>query len=56
MFPGNQPFRGQVVEMPLMTESPAEDHESRTVVRIEPIGKIWPSVPIGCQIEVISSR
>jgi hypothetical protein len=56
MFPGNQAFRGQVVEVPLMAETSSEDRESRTVFRIEPIGKIWPSVPIGCQIEVISSR
>jgi multidrug resistance efflux pump len=56
MFPGNQAFKGQVVEVPLMTETSSEESESRTVVRIEPIGKIWPSVPIGCQIEVISGR
>jgi len=56
LFPGNQAFRGQVVEVPLMAEMSSEDRESRTIVRIEPVGKIWPAVPIGCQIEVISSR
>ena len=55
-FPGNQIYRGQVVEVPLMADAPAESRETTTVVRVEPVGKIWPSVPIGCQVDVISSR
>ena len=55
-FPGNQIYRGQVVEVPLMADASAESRETTTVVRVEPVGKIWPSVPIGCQVDVISSR
>lgn len=55
-FPGNQIYRGQVVEVPLMADASAESRETMTVVRVEPVGKIWPSVPIGCQVDVISSR
>jgi hypothetical protein len=55
-FPGNQIYRGQVVEVPLMADASTESRETTTVVRVEPLGKIWPSVPIGCQVDVISNR
>ncbi len=38
----------------------ADEHDGRTettsLVRIEPTGRLWPAVPIGCQIEVTSVR
>ncbi|MGV2337177.1 MAG UNVERIFIED_CONTAM: hypothetical protein LVR18_24820 [Planctomycetaceae bacterium] len=33
----------------------ADRSETTTMVRIEPIGRLWPAVPIGCQIEVTSA-
>ena len=55
-FPGNQTYHGKVAELPLM----ADEHDGRTettsLVRIEPTGRLWPAVPIGCQIEVTSVR
>lgn len=55
-FPGNQTYRGKVVELPLMADEPADRSETTTMVRIDPVGRLWPAVPIGCQIEVMSVR
>jgi len=56
-FPGNHEYRGQVIDMPLMADAASEDSgETMAAVRIEPVGKVWPSVPIGSQIDVISLR
>lgn len=55
-FPGNQTYRGKVVELPLMADEPADRSETTTMVRIDPVGRLWPAVPIGCQIEVMSTR
>lgn len=55
-FPGNQTYRGKVVELPLMADEPANHSETTTMVRIDPVGRLWPAVPIGCQIEVVSIR
>lgn len=56
-FPGNHEYRGQVIEMPLMADSStATSGESMAAVRIEPVGKVWPAVPVGSQVDVISLR
>lgn len=55
-FPGNQEFRGQVVEIPMMADTTGETGETLAAFRIEPVGKLWPTVPVGSQIDVISSR
>jgi len=55
-FPGNQTYRGKVVELPLMADEQANRSETTTMVRIDPVGRLWPAVPIGCQIEVVSIR
>ncbi len=56
-FPGNHEYRGQVIEMPLMADTTTEaSGETMAAVRIEPVGKVWPSVPVGSQIDVISLR
>lgn len=56
-FPGNHEYRGQVIEMPLMADTTTEaSGETMAAVRIEPVGKVWPSVPVGSQVDVISLR
>ena len=56
VFPGNQEFRGQVVEIPMLADANGESGETVAAVRIEPVGRLWPSVPVGSQIDVISLR
>jgi multidrug resistance efflux pump len=56
-FPGNDEYRGQIIEMPLIADSTTEaSGESMAAVRIEPVGKVWPAVPVGSQVDVISLR
>ena len=55
-FPGNQAYRGQIVEIPLLAEAPGQSGETFAAVRIEPVGRLWPTVPIGSQVDVISLK
>lgn len=55
-FPGNQEFRGQVVDIPLVADVIGHTGDTQAAVRIEPVGRLWPYVPVGSQIDVISSR
>jgi len=55
-FPGNEEFRGQVVDVPMMADLTGNSGDTLAPVRIEQLGRLWPNVPVGCQIDVISSR
>ena len=55
-FPGGQEYRGQIVEIPLLTEATGQSGDSLAAVRIEPAGRLWPAVPVGSQVDVISLR
>ncbi|MEZ6040505.1 MAG: efflux RND transporter periplasmic adaptor subunit [Planctomycetaceae bacterium] len=51
-FPGGQQFRGQVTDLPMLAESLTPAGESLVAVRIDPVGRLWPHVPIGSQVDV----
>ncbi len=56
MFPGGQEYRGQIVEIPLLAEATGESGDSLAAVRIEPAGRLWPAVPVGSKVDVISLK
>mgnify|MGYP002628072901 CR=1 FL=1 len=51
-FPGNGRYRGKVSNVPMLAESTIPGGQSLAAVRVEPIGKLWPEIPIGSQIDV----
>ena len=55
-FPGNEEFRGQVVDIPMVADLTGQNGDTLAAIRIEQVGRLWPNVPVGSQIEVISSR
>jgi multidrug resistance efflux pump len=55
-FPGNEEFQGQVVDIPMVADVTGASGETLAAVRIEQSGRLWPNVPVGTQIDVISSR
>jgi multidrug resistance efflux pump len=55
-FPGDEQFAGQVVDVPMLADLTGNSGDTLTAVRIEQVGRLWPNVPVGSQIDVISSR
>jgi multidrug resistance efflux pump len=55
-FPGDEEFTGQVVDVPMLADLTGNSGDTLTAVRIEQVGQLWPNVPVGSQIDVISSR
>jgi multidrug resistance efflux pump len=55
-FPGNERFAGQVVDVPMLADLTGNTGDTLTAVRIEQFGRLWPNVPVGSQVDVISSR
>ena len=55
-FPGNEEFLGQVVDVPMLADLTGNSGDTLTAVRVEQLGRLWPNVPVGSQIDVISSR
>ena len=51
-FPGGQGYRGAVTDLPMLAETVTSTGESLVTVRIEPVGRLWPHVPIGSQVDV----
>lgn len=51
-FPGGQGYRGAVTDLPMLAETVTSTGESLVAVRIEPVGRLWPHVPIGSQVDV----
>jgi len=56
LFPGNEEFRGQVVDIPMVADLTGQTGDTLAAIRIEQVGRLWPNVPVGSQIDVISSR
>ena len=56
LFPNKQRYRGKVANVPMLAESTNPDGSSLTTVRVEPIGKLWPEIPIGSRIDVLISK
>lgn len=53
IFPGKQKYRGKVGNVPLLIESQSIADEGLASVRVEPVDKLWPSLPIGSRIDVV---
>jgi multidrug resistance efflux pump len=53
-FPGARGYEGRVVSISPMTTAEAFGSESRIAVKIEPVGRVWPTVPVGCDVQVCS--
>ena len=53
VFPGDHLFRGRIADLPMMTETPPAEQQSLVTVRVEPIGRLWPDIPIGSQVDVL---
>lgn len=53
-FPGSEEFRGLIADVPVMAESANSNGESMAKVRIERTGRLWPAVPVGTHVDVIS--
>jgi multidrug resistance efflux pump len=56
VFPGQQEFRGQIVEVPMLADSTCQSGDTLAAVRIEPAGRLWPMIPVGSQVDVISLK
>lgn len=56
VFPGEESYRGQVVDKAMVADITGENGDTLAAVRIEPIGRVWPTIPVGSQIDVISAR
>lgn len=56
VFPCDQNFRGRVIDVPMLADAVNQSGDSVTTVRIEPIGKLWPMIPVGSQVDVISAK
>lgn len=55
-FPGDEEFTGQVVDIPMVADLTGQTGDTLATIRIEQVGRLWPDVPVGSQIDVISSR
>jgi multidrug resistance efflux pump len=51
-FPGRQHRRGRINSLPVRTTKIGERGEAMLEIRIEPMGGLWPIVPIGSQVQV----
>lgn len=51
-FPGKQHRRGRINSLPVRTTELGESGETMLEIRIEPMGGLWPVVPIGSQVHV----
>ena len=50
-FPGSQKCQGRVVNLPMLAETSIPGGQTLASVRVEPLGKLWPEIPIGSQID-----
>lgn len=51
-FPGQQHRRGRITALPVRTTQRGPRGEAMVEVRVEPMGGLWPNVPIGSQVRV----
>lgn len=49
-FPGGVERKGRVSRIPLQTVQAAGDEKAAVLVRVEPIGRLWPIVPVGSEV------
>lgn len=56
IFPGGREYRGIVVDVPMMVEANGNAEDAVAAIRIEPVGRLWPMIPIGAQVDVVSTR
>ena len=51
-FPGDQHRRGRINSLPVRATQRTESGESMVEIRVEPMGGLWPTIPIGSHVEV----
>ena len=51
-FPGNEKCQGRITNLPMLAETQLSGGPSLVSVRVEPVGRLWPEIPIGSQIDV----
>ena len=51
-FPGEQRRRGRINSLPVRTTERDYRGESMVEIRVEPMGALWPTVPIGSEVRV----
>lgn len=56
LFPDSVVCRGKVSVVPVLAEQSPDSSDGLASVRIDPIGRLWPSVPIGTRIDVVPGR
>jgi multidrug resistance efflux pump len=56
LFPDSVVCRGKVSVVPVLAEQSSDGSDGLASVRIDPIGRLWPSVPIGTRIDVVLGR
>ena len=56
IFPGEQEFHGQIVDVPMLADLTGQSGDTLAAVRIEPVGRLWPMIPVGSQVDVISLK
>jgi hypothetical protein len=57
LFPGRERRQGLITRIPLRATLPTGvDEDARVELRIEPTGKLWPMLPIGSQVLLLTAR
>lgn len=56
IFPGHELYRGVISDVPVLAEDSNSTGETLARVRVDPVGRLWPSVPVGSQVDVVSLR
>ncbi|MEZ6123869.1 MAG: hypothetical protein R3C49_11910 [Planctomycetaceae bacterium] len=55
VFPGHGIYRGRVSSVPILTEA-SSDGLNMASVRVQAVGRLWPDVPIGSEVDVLPRR
>ena len=46
----------QIVDVPMLADTTGSSGDTLAAVRIEPVGRLWPMIPVGSQVDVVSLR
>ena len=52
-FPGDEGHTGLVTNIPMLADSRAGNGESLVSVRVDPVGRHWPELPVGSRIHIV---
>ena len=54
VFPGHNKYQGVVANLPMVTDTQLASGDDMTSFRIESFGRLWPELPIGSRVEVLT--